>query len=83
MPATRSKPDSALTFVLGECRYGRAPRPLLHHPGPERDRLIVELRSRGWTCKRIGKRVGMSESGVARSLQRIREGGFGRGMTRD
>jgi hypothetical protein len=50
---------------------------------PDRDRMIVALRQRGWTHKRIGNRVGMSESGVARALQRIREGGFGGGMTRD
>jgi DNA-directed RNA polymerase specialized sigma subunit len=50
-------------------------------PAPERDRLVVALRQRGWTLKRIGRRVGMSGSGVSRSLQRIREGG--QGMTRD
>jgi DNA-binding NarL/FixJ family response regulator len=52
-------------------------------PAPERDRMILQLRRQGWTLKRIGKRVGMSESGVKRSLDRIRAGGFGEGMTRD
>jgi hypothetical protein len=47
---------------------------------PDRDRMIVELRRRGWTYKRIGARVGMSESGVKRALDRIRDGGFGMGM---
>jgi len=50
---------------------------------PDRDRLIVQLRQRGWTYKRIGKRVGISESGVLRALQRIAEGGFGGGIQRD
>ena len=52
-------------------------------PALERDRMIMQLRRRGWTYKRIGQRVGMSESGVKRSLDRIRAGGFGEGMTRD
>src|ERR1700733_1697018 len=43
----------------------------------DRDRMIVQLRRAGWTYKRIGKRVGMSESGVLRAVQRIRDGGFG------
>jgi transposase len=49
-------------------------------PPVERDKLILALRRRGWTYRRIGKRVGMSESGVARSLDRIREGGYGQGQ---
>jgi DNA-directed RNA polymerase specialized sigma24 family protein len=51
-------------------------------PAPERDRLILQLHRRGWTYERIGQRVGMSESGVRRALERIRLGGFGEGMTR-
>jgi hypothetical protein len=51
-------------------------------PAPERDRMIVDLRRRGWTNARIGKAVGMSESGVRRALERIRMGGFGHGATR-
>jgi hypothetical protein len=51
-------------------------------PAPDRDLMIVELRRRGWTHQRIAKRVGMSESGVRRALERIRGGGFGQGMTR-
>jgi DNA-directed RNA polymerase specialized sigma subunit len=51
-------------------------------PAPERDRMILQLRRAGWTLKRIGRRVGMSESGVKRSLDRIAMGGFGEGMTR-
>jgi DNA-binding NarL/FixJ family response regulator len=49
-------------------------------PAPERDRLIVELRNKGWTNARIGKRVGMTESGVRSSIARIRDGGFGNGQ---
>ena len=52
-------------------------------PAQERDRMIMQLRRHRWTYKRIGKRVGMSESGVKRSLDRIRMDGFGQGMTRD
>jgi hypothetical protein len=51
-------------------------------PAPERDRMILQLRRRGWTHARIGKVVGMSESGVRRALERIRMGGFGQGATR-
>lgn len=47
---------------------------------PERDRQIVELRNRGWTYTKIGRAVGMDESGVRRALQRIRDGGFGQGQ---
>ena len=51
-------------------------------PAQERDRLILQMRRRGFTYAQIGQRVGMSESGVRRALQRIREGRFGEGMTR-
>jgi DNA-binding NarL/FixJ family response regulator len=51
-------------------------------PPVERDRMIMRLRRAGWTYKRIGVRVGMSESGVKRALDRIAMGGFGEGMTR-
>ena len=53
-------------------------------PAQERDKFIVQLRNMGWTYKRIGKhpQVGMSESGVKRSIDRIREGGFGQGISR-
>jgi IS30 family transposase len=47
---------------------------------PERDRQIVQLRQRGWTYAKIGRAVGMTESGVRRSIERIREGGFGQGQ---
>ncbi|MGB7870315.1 MAG: hypothetical protein WBM01_18905 [Mycobacterium sp.] len=33
-------------------------------PAQERDRLIIQLRRAGWTYKRIGQRVGMTESGA-------------------
>lgn len=39
-----------------------------------RDMLIVTLRQRGMALKDIGARVGMSESGVCRALERIRSG---------
>lgn len=51
-------------------------------PAINRDRMIVALRQRGWTYKRIGLKVGMSESGVRHAMERIRDGGFGEGMTR-
>ena len=51
-------------------------------PAPERDRLILQMRRAGFTHAQIGKRVGMTESGVRRALDRIRGGGFGEGMTR-
>jgi DNA-directed RNA polymerase specialized sigma24 family protein len=51
-------------------------------PAPERDRMIIQLRRAGWTHARIGRRVGMSESGVRRALERIKAGYFGEGMTR-
>ena len=47
-------------------------------PAEERDKLIVELRRRGWTYKRIGQAVGMSENGVSASVVRIQEGRPGR-----
>ena len=47
-------------------------------PAAERDRIIVELRRKGWTHARIGKAVGMSPNGVSASLTRIREGRPGR-----
>jgi DNA-binding NarL/FixJ family response regulator len=51
-------------------------------PPQQRDQLILQLRRRGWPHKRIGQRVGMTESGVRRALERIARGGFGEGMTR-
>ena len=70
---------------LEGCRpHERHTGPLVRPPGPpDRDRLIVQLRRRGWTNARIGKRVGMSESGVRRALERIAMGLFGEGMTGD
>jgi hypothetical protein len=44
--------------------------------------MIIQLRRRGCTYTRIGKAVGMSESGVPRSIERIRAGGFSEGMAR-
>jgi DNA-binding NarL/FixJ family response regulator len=49
-------------------------------PAPERDRQIVALTNRGWTNVRIGRQVGMTESGVRSALARISEGGFGQGQ---
>ncbi len=51
-------------------------------PAVERDRMIIQMRRAGFTYAQIGKRVGMSESGVRRALQRIRDGRFGEGATR-
>jgi transcriptional regulator len=41
---------------------------------PEKDRLIWELRRRGWTLKKIGREVGMTAAGVSAALQRIADG---------
>jgi len=53
--------------------YGR-----IQLPAAERDRIILELRSRGWTYARIGRASGMSVSGVRSSLVRIYQGRPGR-----
>jgi DNA-directed RNA polymerase specialized sigma24 family protein len=47
-------------------------------PAHERDKLIMELRLRGWSYRAIGKRVGMSANGVMHSLRRMNEGREGR-----
>jgi hypothetical protein len=47
-------------------------------PAAERDKLIMELRLRGWSYRAIGKRVGMSANGVMHSLRRMAEGKPGR-----
>jgi hypothetical protein len=43
-------------------------------PAGERDKLIKELRLRGWSYRAIGKRVGMSANGVMHSLRRMTDG---------
>jgi hypothetical protein len=79
MPGAAERPVSAL------CDNGPMDRPGRFYaiPAQQRDAMILELRRRGWTYERIGKRVGMTESGVRRALERIRVGGFGEGMRRD
>lgn len=52
-------------------------------PPHVRDERILQLRRMGWTYARIGKTVGMDGSGVRRAIERIRDGGFGQGMTRN
>jgi hypothetical protein len=47
--------------------------------GPTRDALIVALRRKGFTCRQIGKVVGMSPGSVGHALERIAEGRPGRG----
>ena len=82
-----SSPVSTLLPVLGKCgrmRIMDEQRGRYYElSAPERDRRIAFLRGRGWTYKKIGRAVGMSESGVRRAGDRIRDGGFGQGMTRD
>ena len=79
---------SMLRRVLGKqgdtCFMDPRPGRFYALPAQERDKLIVQLRQRGWTYKRIGKhpQVGMSESGVKRSIDRILAGGFGQGISR-
>ena len=78
MPANRAEHQARSVDDGGMEQRGR-----WYALGPrERDQLIVQLRRAGWTYKRIGRRVGMSESGVARAGQRIREGRFGTGSAR-
>ena len=48
-------------------------------PAAERDRMIYELRRRGWTYARIAKSTGMSVSGVRSTLIRVQQGRQGRG----
>jgi lambda repressor-like predicted transcriptional regulator len=51
-----------------------AVRPVPEFPGDRtatRDRRISELRRQGWTLAAIADRVGMSEGGVSRALQRL------------
>jgi transcriptional regulator of acetoin/glycerol metabolism len=52
--------------VMGERMYSL--------PAAERDKLIVALRAKRWSLAQIGKRVGMSRSGVLRALERIERG---------
>jgi len=47
-------------------------------PAAERDRLIAEMRRKGWTYKCIAKHTGMSISGVRSSLVRMAQGRPGR-----
>ena len=46
----------------------------------ETDRLVVALKAKGWTQKRIGAYVGLSQSAVCELLQRRR--GVGRSAER-
>jgi hypothetical protein len=55
-------------------RHGGDDLQRIQIPAAERDRLIVELRRRGWTYARIGKTLGMSGPGVRSSLIRIQQG---------
>jgi hypothetical protein len=48
----------------------------------ERDRLIYDLRRRGWTLKRIAREVEMTPAGVSKALSRILAGGLGKGRDR-
>jgi len=41
----------------------------------QRTRLMVTLRQRGWTYKRIGAAVGMSANGVMQALRRVTDPG--------
>jgi hypothetical protein len=59
-------------------RHGGDDYGLIQVPAAQRDKMIVEMRRRGWTYKRIARKIGMSENGVAASLKRIAEGRPGR-----
>jgi hypothetical protein len=49
----------------------------IHLTPYERDQLIIKLRQRGFSYRRIGKAVGMDASGVYRAWQRLQAGGQG------
>jgi DNA-binding CsgD family transcriptional regulator len=44
----------------------------------EKDRLILELRRKGYTYAQIGKALGMSKTGVRYALVRMQQGRSGR-----
>lgn len=46
----------------------------------ERDKVILELRKRGWSYRKIGQHVGMSANGVMHALRRIQQGRQGRAL---
>jgi transcriptional regulator len=45
---------------------------------PKRDALIVRLRRKGWSQAKIARRLGHTQQGVSKALQRIAEGRLGR-----
>lgn len=49
----------------------------------ERDRRILELYNKGYSMRQIARQVGMSASGVCRSLERIERGDPGRDRRAD
>ena len=55
--------------------YTTQPHPAELMPAYQRGWLIVALRHKGWTLRKIAHHLNMSKSGVASSLQRIAEGG--------
>jgi transcriptional regulator len=46
---------------------------------PERDALIFRLRRKGWSQAQDARRLGDTQQGVSKALQRIAEGRLGRG----
>ena len=44
----------------------------------QRDELIVKLRQKGWSTRRIAAKVGMTHGGVQYALERIGRGDPGR-----
>jgi DNA-binding MarR family transcriptional regulator len=45
---------------------------------PERDALIVRSRRKGWSPTKIARRLGLTQQGVSKALQRIAESRPGR-----
>jgi hypothetical protein len=49
----------------------------IHLTPYQRDQMIIQLRQRGFSYRRIGRAVGMDASGVYRAWQRLAAGGTG------
>jgi hypothetical protein len=49
----------------------------IHLTPYQRDQMIIKLRQRGFSYRRIGRAIGMDGSAVYRAWQRLRAGGTG------
>jgi transposase-like protein len=51
---------------------------MIERSAAEKDRLILDLRRKGYTYAQIGKALGMSKTGVRYALIRMQQGRTGR-----